>query len=191
MYSVHLICSRAVTELNRTGIAYTFIVYELSRHPEAQRDLRNELLSIRKPLRFPGPRGDLTLPTPKELDSLPLLNAMIKESLRLRGTLPTPAPRISPHDKKTTIGQYENIPGGVRINSFAWCLHRNEVVFPSAEEWRPERWLGDKANRMEQEKWFWAFGSGSRMCLGDHLSMESMCCIASSSPTIAYLPPLP
>ncbi|KAI4166128.1 MAG: hypothetical protein LQ342_000014 [Letrouitia transgressa] len=112
------------------------------------------------------------LPTATELESLPLLNAMIKESLRLRGTLPTPNPRVTPLDKITTIGPYESIPGGIRISSFAWCLHRNEKVFPDCENWRPERWLGELGDLGEQERWFWTFGSGSRMCVGDSLAIE-------------------
>ena len=165
--------------IHKIGIAYTFVIYQISRKPEIQRDLREELTTLRKPLQLPFPHGASDLPSPKELDSLPLLNAVIKESLRLRGTLPTPSPRVTPQNKKTTIGKYSNIPGGVRVSCFAWCLHRNEAVFPNPEEWQPQRWLGNKEDRTEQEKWFWTFSSGSRMCIGDSLSMESKLKISS------------
>ncbi|KAI4214319.1 MAG: hypothetical protein LQ351_003072 [Letrouitia transgressa] len=165
----HLIATRDVF-----GIAYTFVVYEISRHQEAQRELHKELESLPKPLKLPLGPSTSDLPTAAELESLPLLNAMIKESLRLRGTLPTPNPRVTPLDKVSTIGPYESIPGGIRISSFAWCLHRNEKVFPDCENWRPERWLGELGDLGEQERWFWTFGSGSRMCVGDSLAIESM-----------------
>ena len=113
------------------------------------------------------------LPSPPDLESLPLLNAVIKESLRLRGTLPTPNPRVTPPNKTTTIGPYNKIPSGVRVNNYAWCLHRNEAVFPDCQNWRPERWLGRLGDVAEQEKWFWAFGTGSRRCLGENLAYES------------------
>ncbi len=98
---------------------------------------------------------------------------MIEESLRLRGTLPTPNPRVTPSCKESKIGSYDGLPGGVRVSSFVWCLHRNDAVFPDSEHWRPERWLGQLGDQAEQEKWFWTFGGGSRMCLGDNLAMES------------------
>ncbi|KAL9612053.1 MAG: hypothetical protein Q9167_003345 [Letrouitia subvulpina] len=163
----HLIATRDVF-----GIAYTFVVYEISRHQEAQQKLHKELKSLSKSLKLPLGPNTSDLPTAGELESLPLLNAMIKESLRLRGTLPTPNPRVTPLDKLTTIGPYKNIPRGTRISSFAWCLHRNERVFPDCENWRPERWLGEFGDLGEQERWFWTFGSGSRMCVGDSLAIE-------------------
>ncbi|KAL9043687.1 MAG: hypothetical protein Q9214_003131 [Letrouitia sp. 1 TL-2023] len=157
--------------LDHLSIAYTFVVYEISRHQEAQRKLHKELENL-KSLKLPLGPSTSDLPTAAELESLPLLNAMIKESLRLRGTLPTPNPRVTPLDKVTTIGPYKSIPGGIRISSFAWCLHRNENVFPDCENWRPERWLGELGDLGEQERWFWTFGSGSRMCVGDSLAIE-------------------
>ncbi|KAG9625144.1 hypothetical protein KCU64_g19439, partial [Aureobasidium melanogenum] len=38
----------------------------------------------------------------------------------------------------------------------------------------PERWLGpaDKVSLMN--RWFWAFSSGGRMCIGLHLAMAEM-----------------
>ena len=162
-----------ITGTNHIGIAYTFVVYKISRHIKIQQELRKEFLTFASPLIYPDGFGAFKLPSTRELESLPLLNAVIRESLRLRGTLPTPNPRVTPTNQKTTIGQYNDIPGGVRVNCFAWCLHRNEAVYPDPEEWRPERWLGNRAERKEQEKWLWTFGSGRRMCLGNHLSMES------------------
>lgn len=116
-----------------------------------------------------------TLPTPSTLESMPYLHAVLKESIRLRGTAPTPNPRLTPPKTTTTLGPYDNIPPGVRVSAFAWCLHRNESIFPNPEVWMPERWLNlSKEEADEKEKWFWAFGSGSRMCLGRNLAMEIM-----------------
>ena len=88
----------------------------------------------------------------------------------------------------TVIGPYENIPPGVRVSCFAWCLHRNGAVYPNPEEWLPGRWLGDPADREEMEKWFWAFGSGSRSCMGRNVAMESKLSDLSSSVLVLVFP---
>lgn len=148
---------------------------ELSRHPHAQIRLREELRSIAQPFWYPSIGKAPKLPKPQVLEDLPYLHAVLKESIRLRGTTPTPNPRVTPPNSKVSIGQYDNIPGGVRISAFAWALHRNESVFPNPEVWMPERWMQLTREDLElKEKWFWAFGSGSRMCLGKNLAMEIM-----------------
>lgn len=114
-----------------------------------------------------------TLPTSETLENLPYLHAVLKESIRLRGNTPTPNPRLTPANTTTSLGSYDNVPPGVRVSAFAWCLHRNESVFPNPEAWIPDRWLHlTKEEAVEKEKWFWGFGSGSRMCLGKNLAME-------------------
>jgi hypothetical protein len=51
-------------------------------------------------------------------------------------------------------------------------LHRNEEVFQEPEMWRPERWLeATQDERDEMARWFWAFGSGGRMCIGNNLAV--------------------
>lgn len=116
-----------------------------------------------------------SLPSAKSLESLPYLNAVLKESIRLRGNVPTSNPRVTPAGTLAKLGPYANIPPGVRVSAFAWCLHRREEVFPDAEAWIPNRWLGENQQFApgDQDRWFWAFGTGSRRCLGQNLALES------------------
>ena len=155
------------------GIALSFVFYEISRHPEAQRRLQNELSSLTKSMKMSKVRQVSDFPLPGGLESLPYLAAVIKESPRLRGTVPLASPRLTSQGKKMSLCGYQNIPSGVRVNTFGWCLHRHEAVFPNCDAWRPERWLGDHESRKEQHKWFWAFSSGNRTCIGENLFMES------------------
>jgi cytochrome P450 len=115
------------------------------------------------------------------LEKLPLLNAVIKESLRLRITKPVSNPRLTPHGTEIEIESYK-LPSGVRMNTFPWSVHQNEDVFYRAREWIPERWM-ETPDSLEAPRGpgpiqadgraFWAFGSGSRMCTGVNLAMES------------------
>ncbi|GAB1743476.1 hypothetical protein NU219Hw_g9305t1 [Hortaea werneckii] len=45
-------------------------------------------------------------------------------------------------------------------------------VFPEPLEFIPQRWLGER--NPEADRWFWAFSSGGRMCIGIHLAMAEM-----------------
>lgn len=155
------------------GISMAYVLWQISRHEEAQARIRKELKEhIPKVIRPSTTKGGemAFLSSPGNLDQLQYLNAVIKESLRLRNTVPTSNPRLTPKNTTTRIGNYDGIPGGVRISAFAWCLHRQETVFERSEEWNPERWLSEGHKKLaEMNRWDWTFGSGSRMCLGRHL----------------------
>ncbi|KGO57006.1 Cytochrome P450 [Penicillium expansum] len=166
----HLVATR-----DTFGIVFSFVLLYLSRHPKAQERLREELQTMKTAFHFSG-GTETSIPSAKSLESLPYLNAVLKESIRLRGNVPTSNPRITPASTLTKLGPYENIPPGVRVSAFAWCLHRKEEVFPDAEAWIPDRWLDDNQQFApgEQERWFWAFGTGSRRCLGQNLALEML-----------------
>ncbi|RFU28663.1 hypothetical protein B7463_g7689, partial [Scytalidium lignicola] len=121
----------------------------------------------------------MTTPTPRSLDTLPLLSAVINETLRLHPPVPGPQPRITPSSNNNKSGTTANvtisgydIPGGIRVSAQAYSLHRNESVFPAPEEWHPERWLETSAEQeTAMQRWFWAFGSGGRMCVGKDFAL--------------------
>lgn len=156
------------------GISMAYVLWQISRHEEAQARIRKELKEHIPKIVHPSTTTESEiafLPSPGNLDQLQYLNAVIKESLRLRNTVPTSNPRLTPRNTTTRIGNYDGIPGGVRISAFAWCLHRQETVFERPEEWNPDRWLlEDRQKLAEMNRWNWTFGSGSRMCLGRHLA---------------------
>jgi len=160
-------------------------MWEISRHPTIQRRLQQELRTLSTPIMFPS--ADRQLPDAKKLDALRLLHAVIKESLRLRPSFPGGQPRLTPVSTTTTLGSFENIPPNVRVNVYAWRLHRNPDMFPNPEQWQPERWMDDEEVKAKtegddkKERWFWAFGSGSRMCLGSNLAMQG-----TAAPFVIY-----
>ncbi|KAF2203987.1 cytochrome P450 monooxygenase-like protein [Delitschia confertaspora ATCC 74209] len=159
-----------------SGITLTYLVYELSRHPDIQAKLRSELLTL-APAIVPSPAPGL--PDAKDIDTLPFLHAVIWETLRLHSAIPGPQPRVTPASG-CQLGPPDSttywIPGGVRVSASAGVLHANDEVFERADQWRPERWLGDveEERRKEMDRWFWAFGSGGRMCVGRHLALYQM-----------------
>jgi cytochrome P450 len=170
-----------------SGITLVYVVHELSQHPDIQGRLQRELLTLSPRL---IPSSSPTLPSPKTVDALPFLHAVIWETLRLHSAIPGPQPRFTP-PQGCSLGPEEEpyyVPGGVRVSASAGLLHLNEEVYERASEWRPERWLdmnslGEEKRKDMESRWFWAFGrsvmcellavttslrrcSGGRMCVG-------------------------
>ena len=165
-----------------SGITLTYFVHEISKRPDLQDELRKELLTLEPAFSLQQIREGGRLPSPKAVDSLPLLQAILQETLRLHAAIPGPQPRITPAGGCTLglEGEYGKIPGGIRISAQAWNLHRNADVFPEPESWKPERWLNaDEDKLREMNRWFWAFGSGGRMCVGSNLAIYQMKHIAA------------
>ncbi|KAJ4523393.1 hypothetical protein HRR83_000040 [Exophiala dermatitidis] len=175
-----------------SAVALTYLYWELSKKPDLQKRLREELLTLTPKIVWPPspPQSDseaessFDLPDPKQVDALPLLHAIVMETLRLHAPIPGMEPRISPAGNNT-LGSYSNIPGGVRVSAMPYTLHRNPEVFPDPETWKPERWLAatntnnttaDAAadHLKEMHRWFWAFGSGGRMCIGSNLATQEI-----------------
>ena len=155
-----------------TGIALTYALWSLSRDQILQSRLREELRSI--PL-FVGVEHRYSHPPLRILDSLPLLHAVVKETLRLYPPIPGQQPRRT--NEESVIGGY-SIPANVIVSASAFHLHKNAEVFPDPEEFRPERWIvkneEDERRVTEMGRWFWAFGSGPRTCLGRNFAALGM-----------------
>ncbi|PYI36510.1 cytochrome P450 [Aspergillus indologenus CBS 114.80] len=159
-----------------SAVALTYLFWELSKHPELQQELRKELLTLEPRLTYPRPDSSRELPSPKSIDALPLLEAIVTETLRLHAPIPGIQPRVTPSPSCTLAG-YSDIPANTRVNAQAYSLHRNPTVYPEPESWEPKRWLKDQnsaAELEERRRWFWAFGSGGRMCVGSNLALQEM-----------------
>jgi hypothetical protein len=169
-----------------TAITLTYMMYELSRQPAMQSKLRDEVRTLFPLLKYSTNVPDL--PSPRSMDALPLLDAVIQETLRRYPAAAGSEPRVTPPGS-TTIGDYSGIPGGVRISANQYTLHRNAKAFPDFEAWKPERWLeAGKEQKDEMKKWFWAFGSGARMCLGVHFAMQGTYMSDSAEPFVCADP---
>ncbi|KAJ5678767.1 hypothetical protein N7462_007011 [Penicillium macrosclerotiorum] len=145
-----------------SAVGLTYLLWELSSHPEIQDKLRKELQTLDPPIQFPGLAD---LPSPKSIDNLPLLEAIVTETLRLHAPIPGIQPRVTPAPSCSLAG-YDKIPPNTRVNAQAYSLHRNPEVFPDPETWEPGRWLKEENTFDELEerrRWFWAFGSGGRI----------------------------
>jgi cytochrome P450 len=152
-----------------TAITLSSIFYHLMTHPETYRRLQEEIDAAAHDGRISDPI------TFQEAQQLPYLQAVIKEALRIHPATGLPMPRIVPPEGTTIAGRF--IPGGSTVGINAWVAHHNTTVYGAdAASWRPERWLEIEADGhgAQVEKYFFAFGMGSRTCIGKNISLLEM-----------------
>lgn len=110
--------------------------------------------------------------------SLPYLEAVYREAMRMHPAVSMPMERIVPRDG-LVLPDGSVVPGGCFVGISPYIVGRNKDVYgEDAEVYRPERWLqqdgeGDDAFKARMRLWNSAdltFGGGSRICLGRHLS---------------------
>nr|ANV22064.1 cinnamate-4-hydroxylase [Anthurium andraeanum] len=136
-------------------------IAELVNHPEIQRKLRSEIDTVM------GPGVQVTEP---DMPRLPYLQAVIKETLRLRMAIPLLVPHMNLHDAK--LGGYD-IPAESKILVNAWYLANNSNNWNKPEEFRPERFLEEEAKVEANGNDFryLPFGVGRRSCPGIILAL--------------------
>ncbi|KAF2401263.1 cytochrome P450 [Trichodelitschia bisporula] len=117
------------------------------------------------------------IPSVEPCGRLPYLDAVIKETLRLYAPLPSSEPRS--FHAATTIDGY-HIPKGTIVSMAPYSLHRNPLVFTDPLKFNPERWLAPASETADMKKWWWAFSSGGRMCIGMHLALAEMTTLVSA-----------
>lgn len=137
--------------IDTTGDTLCFLLWELS-----QPNQRKRVLRLREELKQEHAENSL--------DSLPYLDALLQEALRLWAPGMQSLPRFVPAGGGEIDGYF--VPGGDIVSCQSYTTHRyDERVFQDADLFAPERWL-DPNGDSERGRLFFAFGSGARTCIG-------------------------
>jgi len=102
-----------------TAVTLTYLIWAVLKQPKLQRDLENEVQSLSPDF------------TDADLETLPLLNAVIEETLRLYGAAPASLPRTTPAGGATLNGYL--IPAGTIVSTQAYTIHRDSTLFPNPD----------------------------------------------------------
>ncbi|MEM9926665.1 MAG: cytochrome P450 [Cyanobacteria bacterium P01_D01_bin.50] len=133
--------------------AITWTLFLLSQHPQIAQDVLDELQSVLNGV----------APTVDQLQKLPLLERVIKESMRLL----TPVPwngRVT--SQATELGGYE-LPKGTEVFVSIYHTHHMPEIYPEPERFNPQRWETYEPTMFEYNP----FSAGSRICIGAGFAM--------------------
>jgi cytochrome P450 len=131
----------------------TWTLFLLAQHPQVTADVLDELQGVLK--------GDP--PTVEQLSELPLLERVVKESLRLLPPAPFGA-RIAM--QATELGGYL-IPPGTEVLVSLYHTHHMPELYPEPECFNPNRWLAIGVPSFE----YIPFGGGPHLCIGGPFAM--------------------
>ena len=148
-----------------TAISLRSIIYYLLKNPECKKKFIAEVDERKR-------AGKLSDPVKlEEANEMPYLQACMYEGLRLHPAVGMSLPRVAPAEGIEIDGKF--LPAGTVVGVNPWVVHRDQEVFgEDVETFRPERWL--ERDRADMDRFFFAFGSGARVCLGRNISWMEM-----------------
>lgn len=159
-----------------TAVTMSWFFYELSRHPEVERKLRQEIHEKLPDLAA----GKVAAPSMEQVSDLVYMEAVIKETLRLDATVPN---NIRYCTKACVLSDGTYIPKGATVGFQNYKFGRMEYIWgPDAEEFKPERWIDENTGKIKAVSPFKfnAFLGGPRVCLGMHLALMQIKMVAAS-----------
>ncbi|KAL4737192.1 cytochrome P450 [Aspergillus similis] len=141
--------------------AITGILFHLLRNPEALESVTKEV------------RSSFTRAEDMDFGSLsqpPVLDAAIREGIRLTSPVPLGLPRLIPDGGHTING--ENFPAGTTVSYSQWAANLSPSNFTNRSSFSLERWLhldqGTFAN--DRRDAVQPFPQGPRDCIGQNLA---------------------
>jgi cytochrome P450 len=145
-----------------TAHTLTWTLFLLAQHPEVMRELVDQISD--------RPESNLRISPPDvsagimPATSTSVLDRVIRESMRV---LPASAYSQRVNNGSTELNGAPLKPNSLVIFS-QFMTHRNEQLFQSSSEFRPDRWKTIRPTGYE----YLPFGGGAKLCLGAPLAMS-------------------
>ncbi|KAF1972349.1 cytochrome P450 [Bimuria novae-zelandiae CBS 107.79] len=140
-----------------TAHSLTYLVWAVCKDDTIKRRLAEEVAVLREGY------------TDDDLESLPYLNQVLQETLRIYSAAPGPLPRFVPEGGCDIDGYW--VPGGLTVTTQAWSMHRDSSVYPDPYRFDPSRW--ENATKEMYDAWM-PFGGSPSNCIGLHLAQKEL-----------------
>ena len=140
-----------------TAVSLSWTWYLLSQHPEVAQKLRQELSQV---------LGGRT-PQLEDLPRLPYTDKVVKESMRLYPPAWSLARTRRERDRDRRLPPSRGRECGDEPSG---SLHRDPRFFEHPEQFNPDRWTAEAAQRLPRFAYF-PFGGGPRLCIGASFAM--------------------
>ncbi|KAK7440646.1 hypothetical protein VKT23_016995 [Stygiomarasmius scandens] len=161
------------------SVLSTFILAMLA-NPEAQRLAQEQIDSV-------VPPGEM--PKFSDMDRLPYVSAIVKETLRWQNVTPLGIPHASTEED---VYMGYRVPKGSIMVANIWAILHNENTYPDPHSFKPERFLGrdGKINPDIKDPDTVLFGFGRRICPGRFMGYSSIwISVASMLATLHFSKP--
>ncbi|KAI8667509.1 hypothetical protein NCS56_00887400 [Fusarium sp. Ph1] len=143
-----------------TSATLAHILWALAQNSDYQKALYEDLAAV-------SFSTDMTT-----LESVPRLQACVKEGIRWAGAAAAMLPRIVPPGGIELHGKF--IPEGTVLTSSPIWYQHDKTAFPDPKVYNPYRWLTDDCRGMSQDKlrdrFYIPFSRGANICMGAHFA---------------------
>lgn len=146
--------------MDTTTISAEWAMAELVKNPRVQQKAQEELDRV---------LGHDRIMTESDFSTLPYLQCVAKEALRLH----PPTPLMLPHKASghVKLGGYD-VPKGSIVHVNVWAVARDPSVWRDPHEFRPERFLEEDVDMKGHDYRLLPFGAGRRVCPGAQLAIN-------------------
>ncbi len=110
-----------------------------------------------------------TMPPNEWQNALPILTAVLKESMRLYPA----AGVVSREAKLDDVICGESIPKGTLVSVSPWVLHRHTKLWENPDAFDPSRFMGERVKSIPRFAYL-PFGAGPRVCIGASFALQEM-----------------
>ncbi|KAG9451237.1 hypothetical protein H6P81_011202 [Aristolochia fimbriata] len=174
-----------------TAAGLTWFFWEISRNPEAEAKIMDELRSLTELQSRDGDEEEeeeeeedhykvlMRGFSGEDLGGLVYLDAALSESLRLHPPVPFLHKCAAAYD---TFPSGHEIRPGLKVYCSLYAMARMESVWgKDCNEFKPERWISEEGKlRTDYSDKFLTFNTGPRRCLGQDVAFVQMKMVAAS-----------
>lgn len=145
------------------AILLEWILARMVMHPEIQAKAKSEIDNV---------VGKTRTVSDSDLQNLPYLSAIVKETLRVHPPGPLLSwARLAIHD--THVGEHF-IPAGTTAMVNMWAITHSTDIWPEAEVFKPERFLEEDVPILGTDLRLAPFGAGRRVCPGKAMGLATV-----------------